>query len=347
MRKYLHKFFLLVTIVMLFFLWFNIDVAAKTELDMSDVHWNESEFIYDNTVKTVFLENVPKEITVKYSQNQGSQVKTYTAHAVLEYDQNLYTLINYNAKMITVHVWEIKIGTIPFFTFTSKSFLEDDRYHSLEISNLPENVEVIYSENNYQKDPGKYYVRAEFVVPEYYQKVEPKYAWLTILKKKIETEEKDVSLISSIFGFDPDITVSSKWQTDLTSYESLDLTSVGSFREVKAAFSIDLSLNDSLVLLEHPTVIRVKIPSDILDARDLMVCEYGTKILTDVHSNQSNDELVFETNNLSDVYLIIGRRDTYTSNQVWKVWLIVLMCGIFVIGLSIIVFIYKKRRSFR
>lgn len=347
LKKYLWKCFLPFSLWILFFCCVNVSAEEIIDLDMGNVHWNETEFIYDNTLKQVYLVNVPEPITVKYSENEKIQAGTYTARALLDYDDSKYKLINYDYTRIQYHVWEIKIGNVPTFNFIGKTILEDGRYHSLDIPDLPSGVTAHFSDNNYQRDPGKYTITATFDVPAYYHPVQPKTAVLTILSKKIQSETDDVTIISESIGFDPDLKLTCNWKTDISEYENLDLTSVGSYREVKMAFSLNMTLYEQSALLEHIAVVRVKIPEELSQSKDLLVYDYGNHMLTDLNSNQTDDELVFVAESLSSQYLIIGIRDTYTSNPIWKVWIIAILVVLFVIGFVVIIVMHKKRRSFR
>ena len=63
----------------------------KSVIDMSRVCWSyDAPFEYDGKSKTVYLEGIPKEMSVTYINNTNSEPGTYVAKAILTYDQSSY-----------------------------------------------------------------------------------------------------------------------------------------------------------------------------------------------------------------------------------------------------------------
>ncbi|MDE6013963.1 MAG: hypothetical protein K2G50_03340, partial [Anaeroplasmataceae bacterium] len=62
-------------------------------------------------------------------------------------------------------------------------------------------------------------------------------------------------------------------------------------------------------------------------------------------SSRDKDTMSFNVTSLSDCYLIIGVRNTYTATGAWKAFIIVLITILFIAGLFLARFIYKRRKG--
>lgn len=80
---------------------------SKASYNMSAVKWIYSEpFIWDGTPKTVLVTGLPSGVSVhSYFENSATPVGTYTATALLNYDE-----LNYHEPAISSLNWEIKPG---------------------------------------------------------------------------------------------------------------------------------------------------------------------------------------------------------------------------------------------
>ncbi len=338
-------------ILLIFFLGIIPTISAqeeKQEVDLSSCHWTEqTTFIYDNTEKMVQLEGYPKDIIkVRYSNNTGTLVRGYTAQAQLDYDENLYTIVNFDWSILKNHQWEIVIGkynTSNMF-FRNKSFVENGEVQSLEVENLPEGLTVTY-ENNGHSEPGIYIVKATFTGNQYYEEVQPKEATMTILKKNVKTETEN-AIFESDFGFPPYLELSCSWKDDLSKYSGVDLTAIGTYREVRASFDLNLTLDGKMELLHHQVRAKIMLPEGLRGDKDLALYDFSSGQPVNIKCNLEEDSISFNLDTLATDYVLVGIRNTYTSNPIWKAFLIFAIIVLFVIGAFILRFIYKKKRGY-
>lgn len=322
------------------------EAQEKTILDLSEVKWNEKTFYYDNTEKVVELINVPKEIHVQYTNNKKTKLGAYTAHAEFDYDREIYEVVHFDFSILKNYQWEIIQGRydLSLMRFNDRTILEDGSTHSIFVENLPAGLQVSYSDNNAQSLPGRYVITATFEGNPYFEKVPTKQATLTIRRKRLWTEEKDSYLLSDGWGFAPETSFHCSWNS-IEPYSDLDLTKIGAYREVKASFALDLQIQDEATILDHSVKAKIKLNDELTSLKDLAVYDYGSGQLVNMVSSREDEYLVFNVSSLSNEYLIIGTRNTYTANGSWKAFLIFGMCLLFIVTLLIIRFIYKKRKG--
>ena len=103
-------FKMLIIITSLFFFSINIYADTKQAINVSGMEWNYSEFVYDNTLKTVELINVPSNITITYENNSFKDVGTYFARAYLSYDNTKFYITGYDPDKFESHCWTIVRG---------------------------------------------------------------------------------------------------------------------------------------------------------------------------------------------------------------------------------------------
>lgn len=134
----------------------------KATLDMSQVRWTyEGPFNYDGSLREVKLTGLPAGVSAIYSNNTGRNAGIYTATAVLEYDYNNYE----KPADIVPCTWEIKRATIDPRSLewsAYDSFVFDGTPKTVEITNLPDDVQVEY-EGASESLAGKYLARATLV----------------------------------------------------------------------------------------------------------------------------------------------------------------------------------------
>lgn len=345
MKKWIKRSFIIGLFFLLFFVTLRVSAQEeKKVLDLKDARWNESTFIYDNTLKTVELINIPEEIDVKYLQNSYTIIGSYQAQADLIYDEDLYEIINLDESILT-HYWEIVRGRYDISTmrFLNKSVLEDGLPQSILVDNLPEGLNVSYS-NNEQVAPGRYEITATFTGNPYYEVVHPKKAILTIRSRRVSSSDEVATFISEEYGFDPDLVLKHSW-LDIEPYQDLDLTSIGAYRELKGAFKFDLELNGEASMLDFSVKVRLELPDDLAQSKDLLIYDYSNQRLVNMASSRDKDTMSFNVTSLSDCYLIIGVRNTYSATGAWKAFIIVLITILFIAGLFLARFIYKRRKG--
>lgn len=318
--------------------------AVKTKIDMSTVRWDIATlFYYDGTEKGIELRNVPSMVTPVYQNNRATQIGEYRASVSFSYDENLYELSSLGISL--EKSWFITQGNYDTstFHFYDHSMIETGEPLSIGITGqLPEGLTVSY-EGNQQTAPGEYVVTATFSGDFVnYKQVLPMTATMKILRKALRTE--DHYSIESTYGLDPFLTISAATRS-ITEYRDIDLTVAGTYQEVKGAFSIQLLDGQSMVQPNHMITVRVPIPKEHLEAQNLQIYDYSSGRLSSVEAVREDDQLVFITNSLSDVYLVIGTRNTYTNNDYWKVLLMFTVCLIGGLGIVAGVRIRRRKRN--
>ena len=142
-------------------------VIHKANLDFSNVYWNYDEFIYDRQVKTVSIENLPKEVTVNYTGTTSEiNAGTYTAGVEFEYDKNNYNIIN-DEHLALTQQWTINKAQIDMWGVnwdynSYEPFTYNGNEREVKLTNLPAGVEVSY-ENNKKIGAGTYNATATLI----------------------------------------------------------------------------------------------------------------------------------------------------------------------------------------
>lgn len=163
------------------------------------------------------------------------------------------------------------------------------------------------------------------------------------IRKPYVVDETGTILISADYGIHPNQTIIYE-EFDLDDYAFVDCTVAGAYQEVKRAFTITMMENDRPTLPDGVIVIEYTIPEDLLYVEDLEIFDYGMNRLNTVESRVKDGKIIFNTHHLSDTYLVVGMRSTYTNNQIWKVYLIFTVCFLGICGL-IFAIRYKKRKE--
>ena len=127
-------------------------VIHKANLDFSNVYWNYDEFTYDRQVKTVSIENLPKEVTVNYTGTTSeTNAGTYTAGVEFEYDKNNYNIINDEhlalTQQWTINKAKIDMGSVEWDYNSSQPYTYDGNEKEVKLTNLPEGISVNYENN--------------------------------------------------------------------------------------------------------------------------------------------------------------------------------------------------------
>ena len=118
----------------------------KISYDMSSAKWSyTTPFTYDGASKSVTVTGLPDGVTVSaYSNNEKTDVGSYTASATLLYDAK-----NYNAPSIAECLWKINPAEITVPIELASDTVEYDTFvHSLAIvGNIPAGTSVSYTYN--------------------------------------------------------------------------------------------------------------------------------------------------------------------------------------------------------
>lgn len=332
----------------LFFCLFSLNVKASVkQIDMSNVLWNYTKpYIYDNTLKKVELINVPEEVSVSYTGNTGTDIYSYTASAKFSYDDTLYELINLSQSRYRNFHWEIIQGRYDtsYMTLASQTFLENGEIHSLTVQGLPEGLNVTYT-NNSHSEPGRYTVTATFQGNPYYERVPEKTAILTIRRRTLADATNTISLTSRNFGIDPNYSINYSVMP-IDDLLDLDLSSIGAYRELKGSFCISMHDGAVQTFLDQEVEVSYMLPEELKGLKNLEIYGYTSKKLSALDSTIIDGErAVFDVNSFPDQFLIIGYRNTYTSNEVWKVLLIFTIVLVFVCGVVAGIFVYRRKKK--
>ena len=131
----------------------------KLNYDMSNTYWNynnQTNYIYDGTLKTVEIVGLPQGVTVKsYSNNSSINAGDFTASAILNYDT-----INHNApKFSTTLNWKINKATFDtsntHWDYTNP-FTYDGSQKTVALVNLPQGITVASYTNNTSTNAGNF-----------------------------------------------------------------------------------------------------------------------------------------------------------------------------------------------
>ena len=142
---------------------------SKAVIDLSGLTWNYTEpFTADGTEKKVEITNAPEEIDVAYTDNAKTEAGSYNAVATFTlkaaYADN-YELSTTSATL----AWVINPAAktqIDVSTFTwdyTNPFTYDGNEKKVQINNLPEQVEVAYTDNA-KTAAGTYTATATFTI---------------------------------------------------------------------------------------------------------------------------------------------------------------------------------------
>ncbi len=117
----------------------------KAVIDLSGARWNYggSNFVYDQTEKTVTITGLPAGVTASYTDNSKTDAGEYTAVATLNYDSLNYVLANQNFGLTLeweIHKAQISAGQARW-NYT-EAFTYDGTEKSVAVVGLPEGLTV-------------------------------------------------------------------------------------------------------------------------------------------------------------------------------------------------------------
>ncbi len=163
---------------LLFLLLFLMLFLTGCGFNAENVIFEDAEFIYDGTEKSIFCKSkIPENINLIYENNSATEAGSYTTLLSI-YDKDGELLAEKSATL-TIKKATYDMSSV---TFESKEVSYNGKEHTISVSSLlPEGVSVSYSQNSY-KNAGTYTVTAYFSGDEKnYEKIPNMSAVLTIL----------------------------------------------------------------------------------------------------------------------------------------------------------------------
>jgi len=176
----------------------------KSTFDVSSIKFEDKEFVYDGTEKSIEVTGAPKDLNITYSIGQATTNKATTA-GVYEVIAHIDAGVNYEEIEDLHATLTIKKGTYDMssYKFANKTVTYTGDPINIYITNenlLPAGVSVVY-ENNGNINAGKYEVRAKFIGDNInYEPISDQVATLTI--KKATYNLTGIYLDSESFVFD-------------------------------------------------------------------------------------------------------------------------------------------------
>ena len=136
---------------------------AKADFDMTGVSWDYvSAFTYDGTAKTVELTGLPNGVEIdKYSNHIKTDAGNYTASVTFDYDTT-----NYNEPSVADLNWVISKADYDMsgvsWDYVS-AFTYDGTAKTVELTGLPNGVEIDKYSNHIKTEVGNYTASVTFV----------------------------------------------------------------------------------------------------------------------------------------------------------------------------------------
>jgi len=132
---------------------------AKLNYDMSGAYWDYSErFTYDGSPKRVELKGLPLGIKVAYEGNSETDAGTYTAYARFSSESDNYRTPGEMSCTWMIGKADIDIRRVAWDY--SHSFTYDGKAKTIELMNLPDQLEATYT-GNIGTNTGTYTAHAD------------------------------------------------------------------------------------------------------------------------------------------------------------------------------------------
>ncbi|NLD19133.1 MAG: BspA family leucine-rich repeat surface protein [Clostridiales bacterium] len=131
----------------------------KAQYDMSAVKWQYSnDFLYDGTIKAIYLEGLPQGVTAQYEDNRATDAGSYVARAILTTDMP----DDFETPTVESFSWEIRkahynMDSVRWSYDSPFVYSGSEKFISLE--GLPDGVIATYSDNS-KTYAGKYTAKA-------------------------------------------------------------------------------------------------------------------------------------------------------------------------------------------
>ena len=193
-------------------------------------------------------------------------------------------------------------------------------------------------------EPGIYEIKAEFTGHPFYHEIPSMTAKLIINQSEMKCEDGECKIKSSLYGFEPNSYLK-HIEIDHSEYSDLDLSNLGSYREVKSGFRLTLYSKEHSVLdIKDEIVIEIKLSEELNKSDVLEVYEYSSSGISKIDSNRSNGSISFSVSSLNSDFLLIGMRETYSYGDNWKIGIIVMVAVVFIGTIFIAKKVHKKNR---
>ncbi|MDR0228337.1 MAG: MBG domain-containing protein [Flavobacteriaceae bacterium] len=153
---------------------YNNLVILKAEI--KDIVFSSGSFVYDGTPKSLQITgNLPNGVIVTYSNNDQTQIGTYTVTATIDGGKNYKNQVLKAILRITKN--KVTPPSLDNIVFEDKTVDFDGNPHRIIATNIPNNVDVIY-EPYVHTDAGIYTMKTTYIFEE--QEIGSKTAVLTI-----------------------------------------------------------------------------------------------------------------------------------------------------------------------
>ena len=137
----------------------------KAPIDLSNLTWDNEEFIYDGDSKKVLITNLPDKVEVAYTDNEKTAAGSYTATATFTLKAEFAANYELSSPSAT-KAWKINKAALDLSGLTwdyTVPFTYDKTEKKVLITNLPDKVEVAYTDNA-KTAAGTYTAKATFTL---------------------------------------------------------------------------------------------------------------------------------------------------------------------------------------
>ena len=305
----------------------------KADYDMSGVIFEDVEFVYDGSEKTLTLGGeLPDGVTYSLSENVRTEAGVTVVTATFIGDGENYNAIPEMTATLTVAKATYDMSGIIFEDVT---FVKDGTVRSISISGaLPDGVSVEYIGNG-QSEDGVYVVTAVFTGDVNYNDIAPMTAVIIINSIQVShtADEADIPdvVIDAPEGVHPEAAL-----VVTPARASYFEEAVGNDERVTAAYEISLLKDGEAVATEGMLTVRLLKPATASENFRLVAFD-GVKV-TEIEYEIDGDYVVFETDKLVEYAFIVNGQPSYT------LLFIVLLAVLF---LAEVLFIIWKRAKMR
>ena len=248
MKKIFKLFIILICILTIVGCEMNFGGGSNSN-PLKNCTFSNATFEYDGEVKSIEVGNLPSGATVVYTNNEQTEVGRYDVTAVVSKEG--YESVTYNAVLI--------ITAKDYFkgiTFPSASFDYDGEKHAIYALNVPDEVEVVY-ENNEQSNTGEYVAKA--ILTDKFGNTKVLNAQLTINRSPstITVEDNQTFVIVDSNGICVNATVDNDEQ--VVKFEAVD--------EIKGPgiYKVKVYVNASKNYAASSKIVNVQVKTNVLD----------------------------------------------------------------------------------
>ena len=124
---------------------------SKATYDLSNISFNDVNYIYDNTEKKVTIDGIlPLSLSVEYLNNKALNAGSYNATAIFTSDSNYNDVLPLTATLTILK----RTLDLEELVFSENSFTFDETSHTLELVNYPTKDFTYSVSNNKLTYPG-------------------------------------------------------------------------------------------------------------------------------------------------------------------------------------------------